>query len=109
MKTRYTIVLASLSMLCLVTTANADNSDLEYAAIVDQVASATYSETAAISLPEISHEQIDGFFAELKKTSPSAFSTYQHLTPEFQEEVISAIQQHQDIYSVMEMIFQRNS
>ncbi len=60
-------------------------------------------------LAEETRVDLEARLGELRRISPSAWATYKRLRPAYKEEVRKAIKADKDIYSVIEMIFDRNS
>ena len=63
---------------------------------------------ADVLQPQAQDINIEAGLGEVRKLSPSAYVTYQRLSPAYQEEVRKSIRRGKDPYQVIELIFSRN-
>ena len=88
--------------------AQADADDDAYFAAMEQMA-AEADMNAPEMLAEETRVDLEARMGELRKISPTAWATYKRLRPTYKAEVRKALEADRNIYSVIEMIFDRNS
>ena len=84
-----------------------EEDDAYYAAMEQMAAEADMDEPERLA--EETRVDLEARMGELRRISPSAWATYKRLRPSYKEEVRKALKADKDIYSVMELIFDRNS
>ncbi|WP_457674442.1 hypothetical protein [Thiolapillus sp.] len=82
--------------------------DDAYFAAMERMAREADAQTSE-RLMEETRVDVEARMGELRRISPSAWATYKRLRPSYKEEVRKAIRADKDIYSVIELIFERNS
>ncbi len=78
-----------------------------YAAMERMAAEVNMDESGMLA--EETRVDLEARMGELRRISPSAWATYKRLRPSYKEEIRKAMKTDKDIYSVIEMIFDRNS
>ncbi len=78
-----------------------------YAAMEQMAAEADMNESQMLA--EETRVDLEARMGELRRISPTAWATYKRLRPSCKEEIRKAMKADRDIYSVIEMIFDRNS
>ncbi|WP_041064597.1 hypothetical protein [Thiolapillus brandeum] len=82
--------------------------DAYYAAMEQMATETDIVQPVAWSGDSMDEVDMEARMKELRKVSPSAWVTYKKLRPAYQAEVRKALRSNQDIYVVIEMIFDRN-